>query len=42
MIGKNNFENKFNDKDDSTNAWKTANELLGTVKNLAPTATIHR
>ena len=35
------FENKFNDKEDSSNAWRTANELLGTVKNLAPTAIIH-
>ena len=35
------FENKFNDKEDSSNAWRSANELLGTVKNLAPTAIIH-
>ena len=35
------FENKFNDKEDSSNAWRTANKLLGTVKNLAPTAIIH-
>ena len=35
------FENKFNDKEDSSNAWRTANELLGTVKNLSPTAIIH-
>ena len=35
------FENKFNDKEDSSNACRTANKLLGTVKNLAPTAIIH-
>ena len=35
------FENKFNDKEDSSNAWRTANELIGTVKNLAPTKKIH-
>ena len=36
-----NFENKFNVNEDSSNAWRTANELLGTVKNLSPTAIIH-
>ena len=35
------FEKKFNDKEDSSNACRTANKLLGTVKNLAPTAIIH-
>ena len=41
MVSTDYFENKFNDKEDSSNAWRTANELLGTVKNLSPTAIIH-
>ena len=32
------FENGMNDKVDISTAWKTANELLGNNKNLAPTA----
>ena len=35
------FESKFKDKEDSSNAWRTAKELLGTLKNMAPTAIIH-
>ena len=27
---------------DSTKAWRTANELLGTIKNLSPTAIVHQ
>ena len=27
---------------DSTKAWRTANELLGTVKNLSPTAIVYQ
>ena len=38
MVSTDYFENKFNDKEDSSNAWRTANELLVTVKNLAHTA----
>ena len=36
------FESGFGDDMDSTKAWRTANELLGTVKNLSPTAIIHK
>ena len=36
------FERGFDDGMDSTTAWRTANELLGTVKNLSPTAIIHK
>ena len=36
------FENGFDDKMDSAKAWRTANELLGTVKNLSPTAIVHQ
>ena len=33
---KNYFKTRFNEGD-SRNAWRTANDLLGTVKNLSPT-----
>ena len=36
------FERGFDDKMDATKAWRTANELLGTVKNLSPTAIVHQ
>ena len=36
------FENGFDDGMDSAKAWRTANELLGTVKNLSPTAIVHQ
>ena len=36
------FERVFDDGMDSTTAWRTANELLGTVKNLSLTAIIHK
>ena len=32
------FENGLSDKVDVSTAWKTANELLGSNTNLAPTA----
>ena len=36
------FEKGFDDGMDSAKAWRTANELLGTIKNLSPTATVHQ
>ena len=36
------YERGFDYKMDSTKAWRTANELLGTVKNLSPTAIKHQ
>ena len=36
------FEGNFDDKVDATKAWRTANELLGTTKNLSPTAIVHQ
>ena len=36
------FERGFDDGMDSTKAWRTANELLGTVKKLSPTAIVHQ
>ena len=38
---KNYFKTRFNEGD-SRNAWRTANDLLGTVKNLSPTIILHR
>ena len=36
------FEKGFDDGMDSAKAWRTANELLGTIKNLSPTAIVHQ
>ena len=36
------FEKGFDDGMDSAKAWRTANELLGTIKILSPTAIVHR
>jgi len=36
------FKKGFDDGMDSAKAWRTANELLGTVKNLSPTAIVHQ
>ena len=38
---KNYFEEKFKECD-SKNVWRTANELLGSVKNLSPTNILHK
>ena len=35
------FEEKFKEYD-SKNVWRTANELLGSVKNLSPTNILHK
>ena len=36
------FENEFDDGEYPSEAWRTANWLLGTVKNLVPAAIIHK
>ena len=41
MIGQNTPNTNSMIKKDSSNAWRTANDLLGTVKNIATTAIIH-
>ena len=35
------LEGKFNEGD-SKNIWRTANEVMGTVKNLSPTNILHK
>ena len=36
------YERGFDDGMDSAKAWRTANELLGTIKNLSSTAIVHQ
>ena len=35
------YRKGFEDDVDSSKAWRTANEMLGTVKNLSPSAIVH-
>ena len=36
------YRKGFEDGIDSSKAWRTANDMLGTVKNLSPSAIVHQ
>ena len=36
------YRKGFEDGEDSSKVWRTANDMLGTVKNLSPSAIVHQ